>query len=185
MKSPIYLCFILVFVLASCSNQKSESDKDQDEVMAEGEEAMEEINEAMGGDAGSSSVLSNADIDRYLETIKPMAADFEALGESLNRGMDGPGQTLDAMFKSDEVIEVVKKYGWDKDFGQKFMAISMGTSYLVMEEQVNALPEEQQASYKEMISTQWEQYRSMINDDDLELLRPRLAEIMKKMQEMQ
>ena len=182
--SPIIILFLAAFAFACGSAEnKSESGNDidteedmtLDEAQAEVEDALDMISESGGG-------LTNADIDRYIETIIPMTEELEALGE--NWGDDMDEYSLRQTLESNEVMEVVEKYGWDKDFGAKFMAITFGTAVVGMEAELEKLPEDQRAQVNAMMGAQMDAYRKAVQQADLDLLKKRYDDLFKVMNEM-
>jgi hypothetical protein len=127
-------------------------------------------------------VLKSADIDRFINTYQPMAAEFELLADEFEDEEDSENMTYDAVLRSfesgldnDEAVAILEKYGWEKStYGKKIMAIAMGTSYLIVLEHIDDMPEEQGQAMAEKYT---KQYKSLVHEDDLKLLKPRITEL--------
>jgi hypothetical protein len=122
------------------------------------------------------AVLSSKDVDNYITSLKPMSKELMALGDKYS---DDP--TMAQMWSYTEARSILEKYGWNETYAQKWAAITVGASYLIAMEQVKDMPEEQAKSMSEMYLTQ---YKSMINEADIELLKPRVAELKKLFEEI-
>ena len=133
--------------------------------------------------------LVNADIDRFIATQSQMTTEFEALEDSMEDEED-EAETYEEILASyrealqdNEAIQIIKKYGWDVDtYGEKMMAIAMGTTYLIATKQMQEMPAEQRALMEEMFV---KQYKTYIHPDDLKVLKPRLAELEEIFQELE
>ena len=127
-------------------------------------------------------VLKSADIDRFINTYEPMAAEFELLADQFDDEEDSESMTYDAVLRgfesgldNDEAVAILEKYGWEKStYGKKIMAIAMGTTYLMVLNRIDDLPEEQGEAMAEIYI---KQYKSLVHEDDMKLLKPRLTEL--------
>ena len=127
-------------------------------------------------------VLKSADIDRFINTYEPMAAEFELLADQFDDEEDSEDMTYDAVLRgfesgldNDEAVAILEKYGWEKStYGKKIMAIAMGTTYLMVLNRIDDLPEEQGEAMAEIYI---KQYKSLVHEDDMKLLKPRLTEL--------
>ena len=127
-------------------------------------------------------VLNSADIDRFINTYEPMAAEFELLADQFDDEEDSESMTYDSVLRgfesgldNDEAVAILEKYGWEKStYGKKIMAIAMGTTYLMVLNRIDDLPEEQG---KAMAEIYIKQYKSLVHEDDLKLLKPRITEL--------
>ena len=127
-------------------------------------------------------VLKSADIERFINTYEPMASEFELLSDEIEDDEDWEDMTYDTVLKSfesgldnDEAVAVLEKYGWEKStYGKKIMAIAMGTSYLMVLNRIDEMPEEQG---KAMADIYEKQYKVLVHEDDLKLLKLRIADL--------
>ena len=127
-------------------------------------------------------VLKSADIDRFINTYEPMAAEFELLADQFEDEEDSENMTYDAVLRgfesgldNNEAVAILEKYGWEKStYGKKIMAIAMGTTYLMVLNRIDNMPEEQG---KAMVELYTKQYKSLVHEDDLKLLKPRITEL--------
>ena len=127
-------------------------------------------------------VLKSADIDRFINTYEPMAAEFELLADQFDDEEDSESMTYDAVLRSFEsglnnyeAVAILEKYGWEKStYGEKIMAIAMGTSYLIVLKHIDDMPEEQGKAMAEIYT---KQYKNLVHEDDLKLLKPRITEL--------
>jgi len=127
-------------------------------------------------------VLKSADIDRFINTYEPMAAEFELLADQFEDEEDSEDMSYDAVLRgfesgldNNEAVAILEKYGWEKStYGKKIMAIAMGTSYLMVLNRIDDMPEEQG---KAMIEIYTKQYKVLVHEDDLKLLKPRITEL--------
>ena len=66
-------------------------------------------------------VLENEDIDRFINTHKQMSREFEQLDEQFEEEEDENMpytellQSYEEAFNVDEAVEIIEKYGWDKE----------------------------------------------------------------------
>jgi len=127
-------------------------------------------------------VLNSADIDRFINTYEPMAAEFELLSDQFDEEEDSESMTYASVLSgfesgldNDEAVAILEKYGWEKStYGKKIMAIAMGTSYLMVLNRIDDMPEEQG---KAMADIYIKQYKILVHEDDLKLLKPRITEL--------
>jgi hypothetical protein len=127
-------------------------------------------------------VLKSADIDRFINTYQPMAAEFELLADEFEDEEDSENMTYDAVLRgfesglnNYEAVVILEKYGWEKStYGKKIMAIAMGTSYLMVLSRIDDMPEEQGKAMAEIYT---KQYKILVHEDDMKLLKPRITEL--------
>ena len=124
--------------------------------------------------------LNSADIDRYLATGSQMMAEFESIDDPMEDEPEGETyeeilQIYQSALESNEAMKIIEKYGWETNtFGQKMMAIAMGTTCLMTEKYMKDMPPEQQAVMKEMFV---DQCKALVHPDDLKLIQPKLDEL--------
>ena len=127
-------------------------------------------------------VLKSGDIDRFINTYDPMVAEFELLSDELEDEEDSENMTYDAVLRgfesgldNYEAVVILEKYGWEKStYGEKMMAIAIGASYLMVLDQIDNMPQEQGKAMAEIYT---KQYKMLVHDDDLKLLKPRITEL--------
>ena len=134
------------------------------------------------------AVLSMADIDRFIETVKPMTAEFEAIPE-LNEDLEEEElESYEAVLQSfkeisdyEEARNIITKYGWDvDDYPQKMIAITWGTTYILMMKYTEEMPEEQAKAFRDLYG---DQYSKLVNEADLDLIKSRIADLEKVFKE--
>jgi len=78
-----------------------------------------------------------------------------------------------------EVEAILKKHGWDNNYFQKFSAIMMGYAYVNMEKEMNYddIPEEQKPMIKQMLDQASQQFKHMVNDKDINLVRSKYSSL--------
>ena len=127
-------------------------------------------------------VLKPGDIDRFINTYEPMFSEFELLADEIEDEEDSENMTYDAVLRSfesgldnNEAVVILEKYGWEKStYGKKIMAIAMGTGYLIVLKHIDDMPEEQGKAMAEIYT---KQYKNLVHEDDLKLLKPRITEL--------
>lgn len=116
--------------------------------------------------AQPTAVLTEAIVDRFIKSVKPMNEELKELGYDLT--------TEQEFIATVKVKAIMEKYGWNESFAQEFTSITLGFSYLKMMENIDKMPEEQQQAMKDMYTNQ---YKNLVHDDDLKLIKPKLIEI--------
>ena len=127
-------------------------------------------------------VLKSGDIDRFINTYEPMFSEFELLSDEIEDEEDFDNMTYDSVLRSfesgldnNEAVAILEKYGWEKStYGKKLMAIAMGTTYLIVLNHIDEMPEEQGKAMAEIYT---KQYKNLIHEDDMKLLKPRITEL--------
>lgn len=114
-------------------------------------------------------VLEKGDVMKLVKTLKPMSEELEALDVNLaNR--QNPNMT-NALEANAEAMDILKKYGWDKSFPDKWSAISVGYIKLKMKKEMKDMPAEQRQQALEMMKKSNQQLNTSIAEKDLELVR--------------
>ena len=129
-------------------------------------------------------VLKSGDIDRFINTYESMVSEFELLSDEIEDEEDWENMTYDSVLRSfesgldnDEAVAILEKYGWEKStYGKKIMAIAMGTGYLIVLKHIDDMPEEQGKAMAEIYT---KQYKNLVHEDDLKVLKPRITELEK------
>jgi hypothetical protein len=127
-------------------------------------------------------VLNSGDIDRFINTHKPMFSELELLSDEIEDEEDSDNMTYDSVLRSfeygldnDEAVAILEKYGWEKaTYGKKIMAIALGTGYLIVLKHIDDMPEEQGKAMADIYS---KQYKNLVHPDDLKVLKPRITEL--------
>jgi hypothetical protein len=140
------------------------------------------LNQAVIAQSGPTAVLKSSDVDRFIDTYNSMASEFELLDDAMEVADDSDDMTYEAVLKcfesgleNNEAVAIIEKYGWDKStYGQKIMAIAMGTTYLMVLSQIEDMPEEQGKAMIELFNNQ---YKALVHEDDLNVLKPRMSEL--------
>jgi hypothetical protein len=114
------------------------------------------------------SVLKSQDIDKFIETLKPMSEELESLGVSLD---NQENQNFGAAIQGNaQAWAVVKKYGWDESFAVKWMAISLGYAQIKIEEQLQMVPEGQREQTRQMMQMAMDQMGGEVGKEDMKLI---------------
>jgi hypothetical protein len=125
------------------------------------------------------AMLNAADVDKFIKTIRPMSDEFEALGIAI----DGDNGVSDQIMANAKVMAILKKYGWDNTMWMKWSAIAMCYGKLKMDEQMAALPAEQRAQMKEMMKMAGQSLDTMVNPEDLKVVKAKMSQLDAVMQE--
>lgn len=116
-------------------------------------------------------VLNLDDIDLFVKTSVQMTKELDELGIET----DGDSNTWSA---NEKVKAILTKYGWAyQSFGDKFAAISWGYSYLTMINHIDKMPEDQKEAGEQMKKTYTEQYKNLVHDDDLKLIKSKMKDL--------
>lgn len=124
------------------------------------------------------AVLKSGDVDKFINTLKPMSKELEAIGISVDSN-----STPEAMMANAKVMAVLNKYGWDASMWVKWSSIAMCYGKLKMDEQMAALPAEQREQMKQMMKMAGQQMDEMINPEDLKLVKAKMSQLDAVMQE--
>jgi hypothetical protein len=125
------------------------------------------------------SVLSTSDVDKFISTLRPMSKELDAVGISV----DPNTSTAEALMANGKVMTILKKYGWDETMWIKWSSIAMCYSKVKMDEQLAALPAEQRAQMKEMMKMAGQSLDTMLNPEDLKLVKAKLGQLDAVMQD--
>lgn len=126
-------------------------------------------------DTTPKAMLSTADIDLFIKTYKPIAAELESLGDQYNNIQD---PTVANAFKTNEKVKsTFKKYGWTNDFFEKITAITLGYTFIKSEEEISKLPEDQRKMIAESMQSYQANIKSQINDADFQKVKLKMAEL--------
>lgn len=125
------------------------------------------------------AVLTSGDLDKFINTLRPMSEELDALGVEVG----SEANTAEAMMANAKVMAILKKYGWDSTMWVKWSSIAMCYSKLKMDEQLAALPAEQRAQMKEMMKMAGQSLDTMVNAEDLKLVKAKMSQLDAVMQE--
>ncbi len=130
------------------------------------------------------AVLEQADIDKFVETVRPMTKELEALGVDLDKKeSSGTMNPYEALQANADAQKIMKKYGWGVDFSVKWMAIGMCYAQVKMDEQLAMMPEAQREQAKKMMAMANSKMAGMVNEKDLKLVKANKDKLDKVMEE--
>lgn len=83
------------------------------------------------------AVLNNDDIKHFIETFKPMTVELDALGHDFKDEKETEDEnpmaafanmraTMKEIMSEKEVLAILKKYDWDENFLDTYIAVNMG-----------------------------------------------------------
>jgi hypothetical protein len=117
------------------------------------------------------AVLSDADIDLFIKTYKPLSKDLEKLGDKYD---DISDPTVKEAFRtSNEVQAIFEKHGWNNDYYSKFSAIMMCFAFIQIDEELAKLSEED----RKMMAPYLSNYTNQINNADIKKVKTRIKEL--------
>ena len=99
------------------------------------------------------AVLTDNDIEHFIKTFKPMTAELEEHGHTMEEenepdpmaGFANIRTAMQEMMAEDEVITILKKYDWDENFIDTYIAVSMGYFYNKMNMELNKMEDDEKA----------------------------------------
>jgi hypothetical protein len=133
------------------------------------------------------AVLKDGDIEHFIKTFKPMTAELDALGydfedEDEDEDEQDPAvafanmrASMKEILSENEVSTILKKYDWDEDFIDVFIAISIGYSYNKMTTEFEKMDESEKEVTKPLMDLFLDQFRSMVNKKDLDMLQEHMT----------
>lgn len=129
------------------------------------------------------AVLTDDDIEHFIKTFKPMTAELEEKGHTMEEenepdpmaGFANIKVAMQEMMVEAEVIAILKKYDWDENFLDTYIAVSMGYFYNKMNMELNKMEEEEKAMAKPMMDMFMTQMKMMVNDKDIEMLQSHMS----------
>lgn len=114
-------------------------------------------------------MLSAADIDRLINTYKPLMSDLENLGTKIKNKQDP--NLLMGYAASDEAAAVFRKHGWDEVFFKKYGIIAQSYVYLQTEAQIDKMPEQDRGYMRQSLEPYRASLKKQVHDKDVELVR--------------
>ena len=108
------------------------------------------------------AILSDADIDLFIKSFKPLNEDLIKLGDQY-QNLNDP-TALKAFASSEKVKSIFKKHGWSEGYYSKFTAITMSYASIQIDDELNKLPEDQR---KMMEEYQINNFKDQVNPADL------------------
>ncbi len=115
------------------------------------------------------SLLSTADVDRLINTYKPLMSDLEKLGAKIKNKQDP--NLLMGYAASDEAASIFRKHGWDEEFFKKYGIIAQSYVYLQTEAQIEKMPEQDRVYMRQSLEPYRAALKKQVHDKDLELVR--------------
>lgn len=129
------------------------------------------------------AILSTADIDKFITTIKPIKVDLEKIGVDFEN-IQNPSES-DALLASSKANAVFTKYGWDENYSTKITAITSGYGSLKVDKEIENLPAEQKAMMGPQIKMMKSQFSANVNSKDIDLINTRFSVLEKLFQELE
>lgn len=114
-------------------------------------------------------ILSVTDIDRLINTYKPLMSDLENLGTKIKNKKDP--NLLMGYAASDEAASIFRRHGWDEAFFKKYGVISQSYVYLQTEAQVEKMPDQDRDYMRQSLEPYRAALKKQVHDKDLELVR--------------
>ena len=147
-------------------------------------------------------ILKSGDVKHFIKTFPLLEKEMENLGfEYEARG--GTMTVPDAIKSRNDLLEIIKKHGWDENFFQKTGVILLGYSSIVYGEEIKKADSAFEESFKEIDSnpnfsaemkkqlkeqmkaaksamkTQNSTFKNSIHPNDLKMITPHIEEIKK------
>ncbi len=116
--------------------------------------------------------ITAKDVDRFIETYEPLVREFEDLDEGYD-GMEDPN-AWQVFMANEKIKSILEKYGWNEEFGIKWVAIASAYGFVKMDEEIANLPEDQQEQFRKMMGTQVLPYS--VSDEVKKLITSRMDE---------
>lgn len=128
------------------------------------------------------AMLSSADVTKFIKTYKPLINDLEALDVKYVTDVDvsSPAAAMAKAYAANaEVKAIFSKHGWSEDFAKKISAITAAYGYLAMEKEMNLdeMPDEQKAMAKQMLDQAGQQFKAMVHDKDINIVRDKYDDL--------
>ena len=136
-----------------------------------------------------SPVLKNGDIDHFIKSFKPMTTELEALGHTFNASDENDNEMnpmadfanmrmkMKEVMSKNEVLTILKKYDWDENFLDIYIAVSMGYFYNTINMELDKMDDAEKEMAKPMMDMFLNQITLMVHKDDIEMLKPRMADL--------
>ncbi len=138
------------------------------------------------------AVLNDGDIEHFIKTFKPMTAELDALGynfedededdnEEENEDEDPMAAfanmraEMKEIMSENEVLTILKKYDWDEDFLDTYIAVSIGYSYNKVNNELEDMDESEKEMAKPFMDLFLDQFRLMVHKDDLKMLQDHMT----------
>jgi hypothetical protein len=131
------------------------------------------------------AVLKNGDVEHFIRTFKPMTEELDALGydfededeEEANpmAAFANMRATMKEIMTENEVSTILKKYDWDENFIDVFIAISIGYAYNKMINEIEKMDDSEKEMAKPFMDLFLDQFRQMVHKKDLEMLQSHMA----------
>jgi len=119
-------------------------------------------------ETGPGPRLEAGDVQRFIDTVPKMMKDLEALGADFG-DVKNP-TALQGMMAHEKVQEILARYDWHQEtYLEKVTAIAGGYAAVRMDEELQALPEEQRAMVKSMMGAQMPKLL-MVHPNDVKIV---------------
>ena len=174
----ILLSIVMAIVLISCGG--SSSSENTEAVGDVTDEIIEEV-EALA-EEGLGQDLSSDDVEKFIKSFPSITKELDELGEEY----DANDQvSYEAVFTAPEVIKILEKYDWKADeFMTKYMVIANGYAYLKMEEQLDALNDDEKKIAGTMMEQSIQAFKNFVNDDQLGVIKEHMDDLNPVFEEM-
>ena len=132
------------------------------------------------------AVLTNDGIDHFIKSFKPMTAELEALGHTMNEdsedtnpmaGFASLSGYIQGLMTKDDVTSILEKYDYDEKYGFTYIAISMGYLYNTMNSELEKMDAKEKEMAKPIMDMFLNQILLMVHKDDIEMLKSRMADL--------
>jgi hypothetical protein len=134
-------------------------------------------------------VLKDGDIEHFIKTFKPMTEELDALGHDFEDEEEDEDEmdpaaafanlraSMKEIMAKDEVLTILKKYDWDENFIDIYIAISMGYYYNKMNNELEKMDDEEKEVSKPFMDLFLDQFKLLVHKKDLEMLQDHMKEL--------
>ena len=119
------------------------------------------------------AVLTDSDVDKYVETVVPMSKELKKLGMKNKGNENDPGQMW---LENAEAKAILEKYGWNETFATKFSVITWAFTYLKIKQEIDKMPEDQKAQAEQMMPM-IQIYVSKVHEDDIKIVEAKMDQL--------
>lgn len=117
--------------------------------------------------------INKDDVDRFIKTYEPMAAEFEALGEEYE---DVDMSAMGVMVANEKVKSILEKYGWGEEMSSKWMTITVAYSLVKVDEQLAAMTPQERKQMESVVGQNL--FGSVeISEEDKQIVKARMSEL--------
>lgn len=127
-------------------------------------------------------LLEKGDVEKFIKTLKPMSKELKSVQVDFEAHQNpNISRSLEANAKA---LEILEKYGWDKNFGTKWNVVYAGYIKLKMKEEMKDMPDEQRKQAMQMMNKSNKQLYPNVNEKDMELVRSNYKGLDKMMESL-